>query len=281
MNRIILPENLVQYVAQDLLRRAQVIQLDQPTVHEISPAPLPREVLRAAYPKSEIAQWHVQHGSDATHKANWLEKINPFSNGRAVKSIPSSVFANEIHTAKKAQLVFAPFIADGVYGDELLTGLEHIHQWFSDDGVLLFAALGAGTLPELVNAQPEWLAQVQNLPNIMEMGRRLQDLQLGFPVLDVEKVRLGYDDAAVLWQDILNISPSLQRLSANEQSGWQHSLTQFFDSGAHEFTFEIIYGQVWQTQAELQKAEANGFQTVSLESLKASLPKTSSEPSSE
>ena len=51
MNRIILPENLVQYVAQDLLRRAQVIQLDQPTVHEISPAPLPREVLRIQNPR--------------------------------------------------------------------------------------------------------------------------------------------------------------------------------------------------------------------------------------
>ena len=46
-----IPDNLVHYAARDLLRRAEVIQSPLTRVREISPAPLPSDDLRAAYPK--------------------------------------------------------------------------------------------------------------------------------------------------------------------------------------------------------------------------------------
>ena len=263
-----IPDNLVHYAARDLLRRAEVIQSPLSCVREISPAPLPTDELRRAYPNAAIEQWHLSEYAPQVAKKSWLQKFNPFASNDTPSRIDPAQLNAQLLNAQPAQLVLAPFVLDTLSAADALAALAQLPSWFAPDGVLLFATLGAGSLPELVNRNADWLVQVQHLPTIMAMGRRLQDLRFGLPVLDVETVRLGYDDAETLWQDVLHLSPNLQALSDAEREPWRAQAQAAFDDGVCQLSLEIIYGQVWQpttVQAD------NGVRTVSLESLTASL----------
>ncbi len=272
MQSIELPDNLVQYVARDLLRRAAIITAPMAQVREISAAPLPLSELRAQYGKTPLEQWRMVHHARADKFASSVwRKLNPF----AVHDVPQEVawtdWPTPLKNTARASMVLAPLVLDGLADgstDDVLTRLAELPQWFAPDGVLLFATLGAGAWPELVNRDEAWLAFVQHLPTIMDMGRRLQDLRFGLPVLDVETVRLGYTDADTLWQDMRGFSPRLRALSADEQARWRARLDDAFADGLRELSLEVIYGQVWQPMAT---PADNGVRTVSLESLTASL----------
>ena len=255
-----LPENLVHHVARELLHRAQVIKLPLRNLREISPAPLPVTELKTAYPKMQVEQWQMVETKAAQ---NLWQKLNPFAH------IQTQSWDGFTPTAD-AQLVIAPFILDGLYAQDVLTNLEQLPHWFAPDGVLLFAMLGAGALPELVNRDSDWLAHLKHLPNIMDTGARLQALRFGLPVLDVETVRLGYSDADTLWTDVLGISPSLRALDEPSQNTWREKTHTEFAQGVHELSLEIIYGQVWQPRTPNTQRD-DGVRTVSLESLTHSL----------
>ncbi len=261
-----LPDTLVQHAARELLQRTDVIKLTVTTLREISPAPLPSAELTAAYPKAQVSQWQLSETPAAVSTwTNTVKKFNPFK-----RSTLESQTWTDFAPSADAQLVIAPFVLEGLYAGEVLAHLSELPQWFTADGVLMFALLGAGAAPELVNRDPEWLVQLKHLPNIMDTGARLQALNFGLPVLDVETVRLGYSDAQTLWQDVLNLSPSLQGMSAAEQSPWREKIDAAFADGMNELSLEIIYGQVWQPSA---RRSDDGVRTVSLESLTNSLKK--------
>lgn len=268
MTTVHIPDNLVHYAARDLLRRAEVITVPLSAVREISPAPLPAEELRRAYAKATIEQWHLSESAPPAEKQSWLQKLNPFAANNTPSRIAPAQLNAQLAKAQPAQLVLAPFALDALSAEDVLASLAQLPSWFASDGVLLFATLGAGSLPELVNRNADWLTQVQHLPTIMAMGRRLQDLRFGLPVLDVETVRLGYDDAATLWHDVLQLSPSLQALPEAERELWRAQAQAAFDEGVRQLSLEIIYGQVWQPTAAQPD---DGVRTVSLESLTASL----------
>ena len=268
MTTVHIPDNLVHYAARDLLRRAEVITVPLSAVREISPAPLPADELRRAYAKVAIEQWHLSELPPHAEKKSLLHKLNPFAANDTPSRIAPAQLNAQVDNAQPASLVLAPFALDALSAEDVLASLAQLPSWFASDGVLLFATLGAGSLPELVNRNADWLTQVQHLPTIMAMGRRLQDLRFGLPVLDVETVRLAYDDAAMLWHDVLQLSLSLQALPAAEQETWRAQAQAAFDDGLRQLSLEIIYGQVWQptiTQTD------DGVRTVSLESLTASL----------
>ena len=262
-SRTLLPENLVHHVARELVQRADVIKLTLQRLREISPAPLPSDELKIAYPKTQIEQWQMVEVKPA--QTLW-QKLNPFASTR-VQSHAWDEW-KEFAPSGDAQLVFAPFVLDGLYAHDVLTNLDQLPQWFAPDGVLLFAMLGAGALPELVNRDAEWLAHLSHLPNIMDTGARLQALRFGLPVLDVETVRLGYSDTDTLWSDVLHISPSLRALDVVTQNIWREKIHAEFAQGLRETSLQIIYGQVWQPSARVHD---DGVRTVSLESLTSSL----------
>ncbi len=263
-----IPDNLVHYAARDLLRRAEVITTPLSCVREISPAPLPADELRRAYPNAAIEQWHLSESAPQVAKKSWLHKLNPFASNDTLSRIDPAQLNAQLTNAQPAQLVLAPFVLDTLSAADTLAALAQLPSWFAPEGVLLFATLGAGSMPELVNRNADWLTQVQHLPTIMAMGRRLQDLRFGLPVLDVETVRLGYDDAATLWHDVLQLSPNLQAQSDAEREPWRAQAQAAFEDGVRQLSLEIIYGQVWQpTTAQAD----DGVRTVSLESLTASL----------
>ena len=280
MQSIELPDNLVQYVARDLLRRATIITAPMARVREISAAPLPLNELRAQYGKTPIEQWRMVNHVRANQPSLW-RKLNLFALNDAPQEVVWADGATQLKKMPPASMVLAPLVLDGLASGltddgaagDVLTRLAELPQWFAPDGVLLFATLGAGAWPELVNRDEAWLTFVQHLPTIMDMGRRLQDLRFGLPVLDVETVRLGYDDAETLWQDVLHFCPSLPTLSDAERSHWRVQTQTAFDEGVRQLSIEIIYGQVWQPTVTAKELADDGVRTVSLESLTASLNK--------
>ena len=257
-SRTRLPDALVHHVARELLQRAQMIKLPLQRVREISSAPLPAVELKRIYPKARIEQWQLVEAKPAP---NLWQKLNPL---RQIQTHAWDAFT----PSANAQLVLAPFVLDGWDAENILTQFEQLPQWFASDGVLLFAILGAGALPELINRDPDWLAHIKHLPNIMDTGARLQALRFGLPVLDVETIRLGYSDVEILWNDVLHMSPSLRALDALEQQQWREKIHAEFVQGLRELSLEIIFGQVWQPTTPTQDS---GVRTVSLESLTNSL----------
>lgn len=268
-----IPDNLVRYAARDLLRRAEVIQSPLTHVREISSAPLSSDDLRAAYPNATVEQWDVGDAEPIAEQKSLWQKLNPFVSNTTPLRIASGQWDTQLAQAQPAQRLLAPFVLDTIAAGDTLAALAQLPSWFAQDGVLLFATLGAGSMPEMVNSNVDWLVQVQHLPTIMAMGRRLQDLRFGLPVLDVETVRLGYDDAETLWQDVLSFCPKLPTLSDVERSHWREQVQAAFDSGVRQLSLEIIYGQVWQPTAAIKDRAEDAVRTVSLESLTASLNK--------
>ncbi|AXF84628.1 hypothetical protein DTO96_100338 [Ephemeroptericola cinctiostellae] len=259
-----IPAALVHYVARGLIERSVSIKILPTLIREISPAPLPAEAFVSEGLNAPLSQWQLSDHPEAPSLLSRLKKT--LNVGSQVSNITwAQLISNEPHQPA-AQLVFAPLTLEASV--DVLSDFEHFPKWFADDGVLLFANLAAGGLPELVNAQPEWLELLTHWPNIMDAGARLQALRFGLPVLDVESVPLAYADCATMWQDINALLPQLRTMDAHARGIWHGKLQQLFDQGLRELSVQVLYGQVWQVRAPKQLSDTH---TVSLESLTSQL----------
>ncbi len=260
-----LPAALVQYAARELTTRAESIKVSRQKVHEISTAPLPLSEWKLAYPNSQIEQTHVC--DEPAPEINWMQRLKKNMSA----SVPSQISWSELSAADYAPsqmaLVFAPMVLD--VSDDVLATMAVMPKWFSADGVLLFATLANGSLPELVNAQPEWLDLFTHWHNIMDVGARLQALNFGLPVLDVETLTLSYSEFDTLWQDLIAFLPALQSKSNEETQVWRDKAHGLFNQGLRHISLEVLYGQVWQPTVKATKTE----HTVSFESLTDQLTK--------
>ncbi|MGL4766812.1 MAG: hypothetical protein ACRCV6_01820 [Formosimonas sp.] len=248
-----LPIDLVQHVARELLERSQDIKITPTLMREISPHPLPARTFKTYGLNAPLSQWRL----GAAPAAPLWRTLNPFA--RQVESIDWHALTQPAQS--DATLVFAPLVLDA--SAQRLQDLALLPNWFSTDGVLLFACLSAGSLPEIVNAQPEWLEQLTHWPNIMDAGARLQELRFGLPVLDVETVELSYSDFAPLWRDVQAFIPHLP------PEPWRAKLSELYAQGLRQISLQVLYGQVWHIQAARRVSDTH---TVSLESLTAQLP---------
>jgi hypothetical protein len=256
-----LPAPLVQHVARSLIERALNLKFSPSLMRELSSAPLPAADFSAIGLTAPLTQTAL---GAASERSVW-QRLNPFA-----RTAPALAWADLLEPSAHqpaAAMVFAPLVLDGA--PDVLAALQHIPHWFAADGVLFFAILGAGGLPELVNQQVEWLELLGHWPNIMDAGARLQELRFGLPVLDVETVDLTYVDFDVLWADVKCFLPKLNDFSPIEQLEWRAKLHQLFEQGLRDISLQVIYAQVWQVQAP---RHASDVHTISLESLTAQLP---------
>lgn len=258
-----LPKDLVQSVAQNLIERSLSIKINLKLVREISSYPLPKVSFQSLGMIAPLEQWQVS--DSALQSESFWQKLNPFYQKK--RSHTQNELLITGNHEPRADLVFAPLVLNSV--DNVLDKLSFLPHWFSSDGVLLFAILGAGGLPEIVNEQTEWLDLLGHWPNIMDAGARLQELRFGLPVLDVETVALSYADFDVLWADILIFIPVLMSMIDEKRMVWKNRLRQLFDQGLRVISLQVIYIQVWQVSAP---HDNGGIHTVSLESLTAQLP---------
>lgn len=261
-----IPDAIVHYAARELVLRAQTIKLEGMHVLEISPAPLAAADLKQSLPRKRVQQIKL---TDAPVNANGLAQR--FKKLMGAVAVPEQGLA-DLSSLKPhaASLVLAPFVLDAA--SDVMASLAELPHWFADDGVLLFAMFASGGLPELVNAQPEWLDLLGHWHNIMDVGARLQALNFGLPVLDVETLVLNYHDADTLWGDVYHLLPALQRMDDASAAQWRAKLNGLFDNGLRQISLEVLYGQVWQPTA---KKSAKTEHTVSLESLTSQLTERS------
>ncbi len=261
-----IPDAIVHYAARELMLRAQTIKVAGEHVLEISPAPLAATDLKQSLPRKRVQQIKL---TDAPVNANGLAQR--FKKLMGAVAVPEQSLA-DLSSLKPhvASLVLAPFVLDAA--DDSMACLAELPHWFSDEGVLLFATLSSGGLPELVNAQTEWLDLLGHWHNIMDVGARLQALSFGLPVLDVETLVLNYHDADTLWGDVYHLLPALQRMNDTSAAQWRARLGDLFDSGLRQISLEILYGQVWQPTA---KKSAKTEHVVTLESLTSQLTERS------
>ena len=263
-----IPAALVHYIARGLIERSVSIKILPTLIREISPEPLPPEAFVSEGLNAPLSQWQLNSRNEApsllSHLKSRLKKT--LNVGQHVHPITWAQLTSSDPHQPVAQLVFAPLAFEA--SADVLNDFECFPKWFADDGVLLFATLAAGGLPELVNAQPEWLDLLTHWPNIMDAGARLQALRFGLPVLDVESVPLAYVDCATMWHDINALLPPLQTMDAHARDTWREKLQQLFDQGLRELSVQVLYGQVWQVRAPKQLSDTH---TVSLESLTSQL----------
>lgn len=260
-----LPTSLVQYAARGLIVRSESIKVNRQKLHEISTAPLSLSDWKAVYPDAQVTQTYLT--DEPAPEVGWLQRLKKTMSGAAPQSVNWSMFSAADYVVHQAALVFAPMVLD--LSDDVLAAMALMPRWFAKEGVLLFATLANGSLPELVNAQPEWLSLLGHWYNIMDAGARLQALNFGLPVLDVETITLSYRDFTTLWHDLLTFLPLLQSMSEAEKQVWQDKAHDLFKQGVRQLSLEILYGQVWQPTVKTAKTE----HTVSLESLTNQLTK--------
>ncbi|TDR32577.1 hypothetical protein [Hydromonas duriensis] len=263
MNSPNIPAALVHYVAQGLIERSVSIKILPTLMREISPAPLPKTYFVQAGLTATCAQWQLSDRANTSLPL--LERLKSTVGIGFTRQTWAQLSTGAAHQPA-AQLVFAPLVLDAA--EDVLQALACLPAWFADDGVLLFATLAAGGLPELVNAQPEWLELLGHWPSIMDAGARLQDLRFGLPVLDVEAVPLSYSDFNTTWHDVTAFVPALRHMDTASAEPWKERLRHLFDNGLRDLSLQVLYGQVWQPTAP--KSERTEH-TVSLESLTAQL----------
>lgn len=259
-----IPAALVHYVARGLIERSVSIKILPALMREISLAPLPPEAFVSEGLNAPLSQWQLNAHREEPSLFSRLKKT--LNVGVQVNPITWAQLTAHAPHQPAAQLVFAPLVLEA--SEDVLNDFELFPKWFADEGVLLFATFAAGGLPELVNAQPEWLELLAHWPNIMDAGARLQALHFGLPVLDVESVPLTYADCATMWHDINALLPQLRGMDGAAREVWRGKLQQLFDQGLRELSLQVLYGQVWQVRAS---KPLSGTHTVSLESLTSQL----------
>lgn len=271
----VLPIDLVHHVAHGLLERSVSIKILPTLMREISPAPLPPEAFVNEGLTAPLSQWwlNAETADAAAPSFSLFKRLKQVLSKQVERTTWAQLSSGENSGESSrgtqhppAQLVFAPLVLDA--SDDVLRDFACLPQWFADEGVLLFATFAAGGLPELVNAQPEWLELLTHWPSIMDAGARLQALRFGLPVLDVESVPLAYTDVATMWADVNAFLPALRNMDADARAVWHAKLQRLFDQGQRELSVQVLYGQVWQVRAPKQLSDTH---TVSLESLTAQL----------
>lgn len=145
-------------------------------------------------------------------------------------------------------------------------------------GLLLFSCFGPDTLKELRTAFRQSWPQARPLPfiDMHDLGDMLVACGFELPVMDVEHLTLTYPDAQALLAEVraLGGNPRADRVQGLPGTQTAHRVLQALAAqrgadGRIALTFEVAYGHAWKPEATASSRDHN---TVSLESLRASLP---------
>ena len=122
------------------------------------------------------------------------------------------------------------------------------------EGFFAFSTFGTGTLQELRSA---WACadaynHVNHFPDVQEVGDALLRAGLIEPVLDVDRIEMGYADALALMRDLKaigahNVTAGRPRSLAGRARlrRMQQAYESFRRDGRLPATYEIVYGACW------------------------------------
>lgn len=144
-------------------------------------------------------------------------------------------------------------------------------------GVFCFTTLGPDTLREMRNAwaQVDRHEHVHSFSDMHDLGDALIRAGFSEPVLDVERIVLTYADLPGLHRDLKAIGGG--NALANRSHGLmgrrtRAHLLEAYETHRHDgalpATFEIIYGQAWQSLRSRGRTDPPGEVVVPLDRLR-------------
>ena len=155
-------------------------------------------------------------------------------------------------------------------------------QWrraLTDDGFVMFSALGPDTLRELRQLYQRlgWPAPSHEFTDMHDWGDMLVHSGFAEPVMDMERIVLTWADPEAMLQELRSLGANLHpgRFAGLRGRRWRATLAQELrrqlstgESGRLELTFEIVYGHAF-TAPPRQRAPADTH--ISLEEMRSSL----------
>jgi malonyl-CoA O-methyltransferase len=156
--------------------------------------------------------------------------------------------------------------------------LREWHQALAIDGFLMFSCLGPDTVRELrpVFAALGWPPAGQEFTDMHDWGDMLVHGGFAEPVMDMERIQLGFDTPQRLLQELRELGRNLHpgRFPALRGRGWRRELEAALDrelrgpDGKLTLTFEIIYGHALKP---LPRARVGEQTSVPVDDLRAML----------
>lgn len=147
------------------------------------------------------------------------------------------------------------------------------------DGMLLFAALGPGSLEGLADAWAEAgaAASLAPLPDLMQIGDALMAAGFREPVMDMERITVQYSGLDVLARELECTGVSQLILGWAEWQPLRQPLERALESrrveGRIPVTFEIVYGTAFgPPEGQPRRTEEGEIATFSVDSLLKSRP---------
>jgi len=152
------------------------------------------------------------------------------------------------------------------------------HEALAVDGFLMFSCLGPDTLRELraAYAAAGWAPPAHDFTDMHDWGDMLVHGGFAEPVMDMERITLGFDTPARLLQELRELGANLHpgRFPALRGRGWRGRLHALLDEhlrgpdGKLALTFEIIYGHALKP---LPRARVGERSAVSLDDMRTML----------
>ena len=190
--------------------------------------------------------------------------------------------------ADAEHLPLADHSVDMVFSNLTLQWCQNLPRLFAEfarvlkpEGLLMFTTLGPDTLKELRHAwlQENRRAHVNAFFDMHDIGDQVLRAKLSDPVLDVEYIKLHYQNTTDVMKDLKGIGA--RNMLAQRHRGLTGKNTlkavtaryeQLREEGGLPCTYEVIFGQAWATIDHAQNAHEKGQPAFSIEQLKAQLP---------
>jgi len=142
--------------------------------------------------------------------------------------------------------------------EPLATALAEVRRVLAPAGFFAFSTFGADTLHELraAWAQADGYNHVNHFPDVHEVGNALVRAGLTEPVLDVDRIEVGYADARALMRDLKaigarNATHGRPRALAGRArlERVERAYESFRRAGRLPATYEVIFGASWGSAA--------------------------------
>jgi malonyl-CoA O-methyltransferase len=167
--------------------------------------------------------------------------------------------------AASVDLVFSSLMLQ--WCDPLATALAEVRRVLAPAGFFAFSTFGADTLHELRSAwaQADGYNHVNHFPDVHEMGNALVHAGLAEPVLDIDRIEVGYADARSLMRDLKaigarNATAGRPRALAGRArlERVEHAYESFRRGGRLPATYEVSFGASWGSAARAAVPAAGG-----------------------
>jgi len=166
--------------------------------------------------------------------------------------------------------------------EPLEAALAEVRRVLKGSGFFAFSTFGRDTLCELRDAwgRADGYNHVNHFPDVHEVGDALVRAGLMEPVLDVDRIELGYGDALDLMRDLKaigahNVTAGRSRALAGRArlTRMQQAYETYRRDGRLPATYEVIYGASWGATGRSAAAAVGGVAHIAPGSIRRAGPR--------